>query len=131
MLAFDNMADRLIRGTTDWEHHEVVLDVLVQAQIALGVLLVGEGEAWMSDFNVEIVGPEVQTTGSGGGAGPTSKPRLVPTVDPEALTAGPEKRRTPRSLRCRRIRRQAAVRTPFRSQHCPGHRSSLDRIELQ
>jgi DNA-binding CsgD family transcriptional regulator len=66
-LAFDNMADRLIRGTTDWEHHEVVLDVLAQAQaIALGVLLVGEGEAWMSDFNVEIVGPEVQTTGSGG-----------------------------------------------------------------
>jgi DNA-binding CsgD family transcriptional regulator len=65
-VAFDNMWDRPIRGTTDWEHHEVVLDVLVQAQaIALGVLLVGGGEAWMSHFNVEIVGPEVQTTGSG------------------------------------------------------------------
>ncbi len=65
-LAFDNMADRPIRGTTDWEHHEVVLDVLAHAQaIALGVLLVGEGDAWMSDFNVEIVGPEVQTTGAG------------------------------------------------------------------
>jgi len=65
-VAFDNMWDRPIRGTTDWEHHEVVLDVLAHAQaIALGVLLVGEGDAWMSDFNVEIVGPEVQTTGAG------------------------------------------------------------------
>jgi len=65
-LPFDNMADRPIRGTTDWEQHEVVLDVPAQAQaIALGVLLVGEGEAWMSDFNVEIVGTEVQTTDSG------------------------------------------------------------------
>jgi hypothetical protein len=65
-LAFDNMADRPVRGTTDWEHHEVVLDVPAQAQaIALGVLLSGEGEIWMSDFHVEIVGPEVQTTDSG------------------------------------------------------------------
>jgi hypothetical protein len=66
MLAFDNMAGRPIGGTTDWERYEVVLDVPDEAlAIALGVLLVGEGEAWMSDFNVEIVGPEVETTDAG------------------------------------------------------------------
>jgi len=40
-----------------------VLDAPDEAQaIALGVLLNGKGHAWMSDFNVEIVGPEVETT---------------------------------------------------------------------
>ncbi len=63
MLAFDNMAGRPIGGTTGWEHYEVVLDVPHEAvAIALGVLLNGVGEAWMSDFTVEIVGPEVETT---------------------------------------------------------------------
>ena len=64
-LAFDNMANRPVRGTSDWERHEVVLDVPASAQaIALGVLLVGKGEAWMAGFTVEIVGPEVETTDS-------------------------------------------------------------------
>ncbi len=64
-LAFDNMAGHPIRGSTDWEHYEVVLDVPAEAQaIALGVLLIGRGEAWISDLNVEIVGPEVDTTDS-------------------------------------------------------------------
>ena len=66
MLAFDNMAGRPVSGTTDWARYEVVLDVSDEAQaIALGVLLRGKGEAWMSDFNVEIVGPEVETTDAG------------------------------------------------------------------
>ncbi len=64
-LAFDNMADRPVRGTTDWERYEVVLDVPAEAEaIALGVLLRGEGQASISDFNVEIVGSEVETTDS-------------------------------------------------------------------
>jgi len=62
-LAFDNMADRPIRGTTDWAHYEVVLDVPAEAQaIALGVLLIGKGEAWISDLNVEMMGPEIEIT---------------------------------------------------------------------
>jgi RNA polymerase sigma factor (sigma-70 family) len=66
MLAFDNMAGRPVGGTTDWEHYEVVLDVSGEAlAIALGVLLVGEGEAWISDLNIELVGPEVETTDAG------------------------------------------------------------------
>jgi len=62
-LAFDNMADRPIRATMDWQRCEVVLDVPAEAQaIALGALLIGEGEAWVSDFNVETVEADVDTT---------------------------------------------------------------------
>ena len=63
-LAFDNMADRPISGTTDWQHHDVVLDVPAEAKaIALGVLLVGKGEAWMSNFSIDTVDLDVETTG--------------------------------------------------------------------
>jgi RNA polymerase sigma factor (sigma-70 family) len=64
-LAFDNMWDRRISGTTEWQHHDVVLDVPVEAEaIALGVLLVGKGEVWMSDFDVDTVDLNFETTGA-------------------------------------------------------------------
>ncbi|KAB2352595.1 hypothetical protein [Actinomadura rudentiformis] len=44
MLAFDNMGDRPVRGTADWQRYEVVLDVPRAAvNVAYGVLLVGAG----------------------------------------------------------------------------------------
>lgn len=65
MLAFDNMGNRPIRGTMGWQRYHVVLDVRADAAaIALGVLLNGRGEVWMSDFRVETVGHEVDTTDS-------------------------------------------------------------------
>ena len=82
-LAFDNMAGRPVSGTTDWERHEVVLDVPDEAQaIALGVLLVGRGEAWMSDFDVEIVGPEVETTDAGMTAALPEQPQNLDFSEP-------------------------------------------------
>ena len=91
MLAFDNMAGRPVSGTTDWEHYEVVLDVSDEAQaIALGVLLVGKGEAWMSDFNVETVGPEVETTEGGMTAPLAERPQNLDFSEP--LTTAGEKR---------------------------------------
>ena len=61
----DNMADRPVRGTMDWQRYEVVLDVPAEAQaIAFGILLPGEGEAWMSDLDLETVGSETETTDS-------------------------------------------------------------------
>ena len=43
-LAFDNMLDRPIKGTTDWTRYAVVLDVDKTAvAIAFGVLAGGEG----------------------------------------------------------------------------------------
>jgi hypothetical protein len=63
-LAFDNMQDRPVRGSTDWKRYEVVLDVADEATgVALGILLDGTGAVWMSDVKVETVDKTVATTG--------------------------------------------------------------------
>jgi hypothetical protein len=55
-LAFDNMEDRPIKGTSDWTPYSIVLDVPPQAKgLALGVLLQGEGHVWMDDVVIESV----------------------------------------------------------------------------
>ena len=64
VLAFDNMQNRAIKGTCDWEQYEIVLDVPEQAeQISFGLLLAGRGQAWMDDLKFEVVGKDVPTTG--------------------------------------------------------------------
>ena len=66
MLAFDNMANRPITGTRDWETHAVVLDVPEQSsRVALGILLGGAGQVWMAEGRVEPVGLDVPTTDIG------------------------------------------------------------------
>ena len=88
MLAFDNMAGRPVNGKTDWKRYEVVLDVPAEAEaIALGVLLVGRGEAWMSDFKVETVGLEVETTDVGMTAALPERPQNLDFSEP-ATPAG-------------------------------------------
>jgi hypothetical protein len=63
-LAFDNMEDRPISGTTDAERVDVVLDVDPAATaIAFGVLLIGKGEAHISGFRFEEVPATVPLTG--------------------------------------------------------------------
>lgn len=63
ILAFDNMRDRPIRGTTGWRRYEVVLDVSSRAaRVNYGVLLFGPGEVWVDEFEIEAVGPEVPVT---------------------------------------------------------------------
>jgi RNA polymerase sigma factor (sigma-70 family) len=67
-LAFDNMQSRSVKGTTDWQRYDVVLDVAEEATaVAFGVLLSGRGEGWISGVRFEPVGPEVATTGGGPG----------------------------------------------------------------
>lgn len=64
MLAFDNMQDRPIKGTTDWQRYEVVLDVPDSAvAIAFGVLLDGPGEVWLNSTEIEILSTAIPTTG--------------------------------------------------------------------
>jgi len=64
-VAFDNMQDRAIKGTTDWRRYEVVLDVPEDATgIALGILLTGAGEVWLNGARFEVVGADVAVTGS-------------------------------------------------------------------
>ena len=63
LLAFDNMRERPVSGTTDWENHEIVLDVAEEAEdIIFGVLSSGEGQVWMGDVKLEDVDRNVPTT---------------------------------------------------------------------
>lgn len=63
LLAFDNMHNRSIKGTTDWAPYNIVLDVPENAkQMAFGVLLSGKGKVWFDDFNFEIVTINVPVT---------------------------------------------------------------------
>lgn len=64
-LAFDNMEDRAITGTTQWRRYEVVLDVEPGAHaVAFGVLTSGVGETEVHDLRLEEVGRNVPVTGS-------------------------------------------------------------------
>jgi hypothetical protein len=63
-VAFDNMQNRPIKGTTDWQKYEVVLDVPQDATgIFFGVLLSGSGTVWLNNVKLEAVEADVPTTG--------------------------------------------------------------------
>lgn len=58
------MEDRPIKGTSDWNRYEIVLDVSTEAvHLAFGVLLAGKGQVWIDDIQFEAVGPDVLPTG--------------------------------------------------------------------
>lgn len=62
-LAFDNMSRRPIQGITPWTRYEIVLDVPRESTaMTLGVLMVGQGDVWLDDVVVELVGTEVAST---------------------------------------------------------------------
>lgn len=62
-LKFDNMQNRPIMGTNDWNYYSSVLDVDKKAEVLnFGFLLQGEGELWADDFDLEIVTESIPTT---------------------------------------------------------------------
>ncbi len=62
-LAFDNMRDRAIQGTTPWQPYEIVLDVPYEATaIAFGVILSGPGQVFFDNFSFESLGSTGQAT---------------------------------------------------------------------
>jgi hypothetical protein len=64
ILAFDNMEDRAVTGTTDWGKYEIVLDVPDNATgVYFGALINGTGQIWFDDLVLEIVPGTVPTTG--------------------------------------------------------------------
>ncbi|WP_281636265.1 hypothetical protein [Flavobacterium marginilacus] len=68
VLAFDNMQNRSIKGTTDWKKYEIVLFVPKEAtSISYGVLLDGTGQIWFKDVTLEVVDDTVPETGSNKG----------------------------------------------------------------
>lgn len=63
-LAFDNMYDRNISGTTDWKQYEIVLDVPQEAsKLAYGALLSGTGQIWFENIEFDIVDKTTAQTG--------------------------------------------------------------------
>ena len=63
-VAFDNMEERALHGTTDWQACDIVLDVPDDAdKIALGLLLGGEGRAEWKAISFETVSKDVPLTG--------------------------------------------------------------------
>ena len=62
-LAFDNMQNRPIKGTTPWQNYAVVLDVpLAATGISFGILLAGSGAVWINGIRFEVVGSDIPTT---------------------------------------------------------------------
>ncbi|MBA3828270.1 MAG: hypothetical protein H0X33_04990 [Taibaiella sp.] len=72
-LAFDNMSNRKVTGTTQWQKYEIVLDVPVNAlNIAYGALLAGNGQIWFDQLQFAVVGKEIPTTGTTAPNDPTN-----------------------------------------------------------
>jgi hypothetical protein len=62
-LAYDDMSDRPIRGTTDWQQIEIVTDVPHEPCIIyFGPDLYGPGELWGDDFRVAPAPPDAPIT---------------------------------------------------------------------
>ena len=63
VLQFDNMDNRAVKGTSDWQEASVVLDVPSGASaLAYGFFVSGGGKMWVSGQRMEEVGPDVATT---------------------------------------------------------------------
>ncbi|WCN37719.1 helix-turn-helix domain-containing protein [Aneurinibacillus uraniidurans] len=63
ILAFDNMSNRPIKGTTNWNQYSVVLDVSQDSvAIAFGFLLSGTGIMWVDSLRFDVVDEKVPTT---------------------------------------------------------------------
>jgi erythromycin esterase len=68
VLGFDNMQGSGPKGTTEWTHYEVSVDVPAETKaVVFGVLLVGTGEAWVDElgfaFETPTPGRPVAVTG--------------------------------------------------------------------
>lgn len=64
-LAFDNMDDRRIGGTTPPQTYEVVLDVAEDAEfVAFGVLLAGKGTVRVDDVTFHQTSQDTPVTGT-------------------------------------------------------------------
>jgi hypothetical protein len=62
-LAFDNMSDRRMVGTHDWERVSLVLDIPVDAEsVSYGVMLEGDGKVWFEKPTFQVVDLTVRVT---------------------------------------------------------------------
>jgi hypothetical protein len=62
-MQLDNMQNRPITGTTDWQRYECVMDVpAATSNIYFGLVLQSSGKAWIDDATIEEVGKNVVVT---------------------------------------------------------------------
>lgn len=61
-IAFDNMHQNGVTGTTDWKKYEITLDMnpAKTQQIVIGGLLVGKGKMWLDDLQITIDGTDIK-----------------------------------------------------------------------
>lgn len=63
VLQFDNMDNRSVKGTKDWQEASVVLDVPAGARaLAYGFFVKGGGKMWVSGQQIQEVGLDVPST---------------------------------------------------------------------
>ncbi len=64
-LAYDDMSDRPIRGTTDWQQIELVTDLPNEPCVVyFGPDFYGPGELWGDDFQIALAPPDAPITDS-------------------------------------------------------------------
>jgi len=61
-VSFDNMRERGIKGTTDWQKYEIILDLKPSSaqDIVIGGLLVGKGKMWVDNLELFIDGRPIE-----------------------------------------------------------------------
>lgn len=65
-VAFNNMRDRSISGTNDWQKYSITLDLRpdIAQRIVFGGLLTGKGKIWIDDLNLLIDGKPIEQASS-------------------------------------------------------------------
>jgi RNA polymerase sigma factor (sigma-70 family) len=75
-LTLDNMNNRPVKGTTDWQEASIVLDVPADATaLAYGFFVQGGGKMWVNGQQIEEVGADVPVTAEPRGKTP---PKALP-----------------------------------------------------
>jgi len=61
-IAFDNMNENGIKGTTDWTKYQITLFMNPEktTQIVVGGLLTGKGKMWLDDLKVSVDGKDIK-----------------------------------------------------------------------
>ncbi|WP_428310492.1 hypothetical protein [Hydrocarboniphaga sp.] len=90
LVAFDNMANRPIKASSEWQPYEIVLELPAQTDtIAYGVLINGSGSVWFDDARLEIVDRSVHVTQATEGIR-SKKPMSASVIQPSPINLNVE-----------------------------------------
>ena len=98
--AVDNMENRPIQNS-EWKHYDIVGNVDAEATVMrVGLILAGQGKAWMDDATLEVVPNDTPTTTQESGSAQTTKGSttapptngVTPTSSSQRVNVGPTTR---------------------------------------